>query len=233
VFPSHDRCDSGNVIIKNLKHYSIVTDDKPGDTIVVKNQTAGYSPSIAGESIVNTIKPSRGQDTSGDTLGNILNDTANSKTVPSNILYFLYGARYVNIGVNSPGDKPYLIGGGFSAPTINVSTGGVLAAGNTPIVGLYEEDASTDEKVFTWVMSAGNLTLRSVNDSGSADIALNILNTAGVVGEFEFKKNVKLEGASFSAANIPTYADNASAASGGLAVGRVYKTATGELRIVI
>lgn len=33
--------------------------------------------------------------------------------------------------------------------------------------------------------------------------------------------------------NLPTYADNASAVSGGLAVNDVYKTATGELRIVV
>lgn len=33
--------------------------------------------------------------------------------------------------------------------------------------------------------------------------------------------------------NLPVYADNASAVSGGLAVNDVYKTATGELRIVV
>lgn len=32
---------------------------------------------------------------------------------------------------------------------------------------------------------------------------------------------------------VPTYADNAAAVSGGLAVNRVYKTAAGELRIVV
>lgn len=33
--------------------------------------------------------------------------------------------------------------------------------------------------------------------------------------------------------NLPTYADNASALAGGLVDGDVYKTATGELRIVV
>ena len=32
---------------------------------------------------------------------------------------------------------------------------------------------------------------------------------------------------------LPTYADNATAAAAGLAVGRFYKTVTGELRIVV
>jgi hypothetical protein len=33
--------------------------------------------------------------------------------------------------------------------------------------------------------------------------------------------------------NLPTYADNAAAVAGGLSINDVYKTATGELRIVI
>ncbi|NJL06756.1 MAG: hypothetical protein HC911_18015 [Chloroflexaceae bacterium] len=32
---------------------------------------------------------------------------------------------------------------------------------------------------------------------------------------------------------LPTYADNAAAVSGGLAVGTLYKTATGDVRIVV
>ena len=33
--------------------------------------------------------------------------------------------------------------------------------------------------------------------------------------------------------NLPVYADNAAAVTGGLAINDVYKTATGELRIVV
>lgn len=33
--------------------------------------------------------------------------------------------------------------------------------------------------------------------------------------------------------NFPTYADNAAAVAAGLAVGRLYKTSTGEVRIVV
>lgn len=33
--------------------------------------------------------------------------------------------------------------------------------------------------------------------------------------------------------NLPVYADNAAAVSGGLAVGSIYQTSTGELRIVV
>ncbi len=34
-------------------------------------------------------------------------------------------------------------------------------------------------------------------------------------------------------ASLPTYADNAAAITGGLAVNSIYKTATGEVRIVV
>jgi hypothetical protein len=37
----------------------------------------------------------------------------------------------------------------------------------------------------------------------------------------------------FSIPNLPVYADNAAAIAGGLTVNTVYKTATGELRIVV
>lgn len=33
--------------------------------------------------------------------------------------------------------------------------------------------------------------------------------------------------------NAPTYADNAAAVAGGLSVGQMYKTAAGELRVVV
>jgi hypothetical protein len=40
-------------------------------------------------------------------------------------------------------------------------------------------------------------------------------------------------GNAISIISLPTYADNASAVAGGLALDRIYKTATGELRIVV
>lgn len=45
---------------------------------------------------------------------------------------------------------------------------------------------------------------------------------------FEIIEILNLIGGTF-----PTYADNAAAVAGGLAVGRLYKTSTGEVRIVV
>jgi hypothetical protein len=42
-----------------------------------------------------------------------------------------------------------------------------------------------------------------------------------------------LRATSLTLTNLPEFADNAAAVAGGLAVDTVYKTATGELRIVI
>jgi hypothetical protein len=47
------------------------------------------------------------------------------------------------------------------------------------------------------------------------------------------EKPVRITAATLKLPNLPTYADNAAATSGGLAGGDVYKTATGELRITV
>lgn len=230
-----DTCDSGTVIVRNTKHYSVVSGDKPEDTIVIKNQTAGYSPTIIGESVVNTIKPSQGQDVSGDTLGAILNDQVNSKTVPANIGKFIYGFQYAQIGVDGPApsamNRPYFIGGGYVVPNMSVPTGGLIASGGAPAVVNFETDAGANAKVWAWIASGGSYTLRTIDDAGTADIALTVSRTGGVASEFVFAKAIKFVNSALSATGIPTYADEAAAATAGLAAGSIYKTATGEVRI--
>lgn len=46
-----------------------------------------------------------------------------------------------------------------------------------------------------------------------------------------FEGDVVVEGN--TTMTLPTYADNSSAVTGGLSVGTVYKTATGEVRVVV
>jgi len=48
------------------------------------------------------------------------------------------------------------------------------------------------------------------------------------VAKFAVRKDGIIE-----AKNLPTCADNATAVTGGLAIGTIYQTATGELRIVV
>ena len=47
------------------------------------------------------------------------------------------------------------------------------------------------------------------------------------------EKPVRITAATLKLPNLPTYADNAAATTGGLVAGDVYKTATGELRITV
>jgi hypothetical protein len=54
-------------------------------------------------------------------------------------------------------------------------------------------------------------------------ILSDIITLATTTGQFVTKVGVSL----------PTYADNSAAVSGGLAVNSIYKTATGEVRIVV
>ncbi len=66
-----------------------------------------------------------------------------------------------------------------------------------------------DQRYISEVVRAFSLYLQQIQNPGTA-----VFNTLNLL-------------------NLPTYADNASAVSGGLAANDVYKTSTGELRIVI
>lgn len=66
-----------------------------------------------------------------------------------------------------------------------------------------------DQRYISEVVRAFSLYLQQIQNPGTAVFStLNLLN-------------------------LPIYADNASAVTGGLAINDVYKTATGELKIVI
>ena len=66
-----------------------------------------------------------------------------------------------------------------------------------------------DQRYISEVVRAFSLYLQQIQNPGTA-----VFNTLNLL-------------------NLPIYADNASAVSGGLAVNDVYKPATGELRIVV
>ena len=108
-----------------------------------------------------------------------------------------------------------------------VGDSGIEAKGNAPGVFLYETDAAADAKFWSIGASAGVLYFRTIaDDSTSANIYLNINRTGTTPTSVQFPIKMRYTGAA-------TYADNAAAIAGGLGVGDVYKTATGELRIRI
>lgn len=88
------------------------------------------------------------------------------------------------------------------------------------------------QKGDTNLASAGFITSNTSGGIGGAVFSIGT-GFAQIGGDNNFTGQNTFSNASFSLTNLPTYATNAAAVSGGLAVNRVYKTATGELRIVV
>ena len=100
---------------------------------------------------------------------------------------------------------------------------------------LWESNLGTvtaDGKFWDWVYggtggTGDHLAFRAVTDNyGAAEAVFQVNRTGSDVTSFALYPLLKLPNAS-------SYADNAAAVSGGLVAGDVYKTATGELRIVV
>lgn len=85
-------------------------------------------------------------------------------------------------------------------------------------------------------VTLGTFTGSTISDSRTVKQALQDLETAhelkAPLASPTFTTLVTLP-AAVSAPSLPTYADNAAAVTGGLAVGKIYKTATGEVRVVV
>jgi len=82
-------------------------------------------------------------------------------------------------------------------------------ATNTPVPYLPAPPETYDRSYMAQVVRAFSVFAQQTNNPG--------------VGVFSTLRLIRL----------PTYANNAAAVAGGLAVGDVYKTSTGELRIVV
>ena len=72
-----------------------------------------------------------------------------------------------------------------------------------------------------------NLSNSSMSTPGVGLIAITDIAIGGVLPILQIRSNT------FRFINIPTFANNAAALAGGLITTEIYKTATGELRIVI
>lgn len=83
-----------------------------------------------------------------------------------------------------------------------------LGVGNTPLLRIFDGET---------------LTMRVIIDGSNGNVGINTLSPAA---KLHVNGTVRLQG-------LPTYANNAAALGGGLVVNDVYKTATGELRIVV
>jgi len=93
----------------------------------------------------------------------------------------------------------------------------VVVKGPVPTLQLNDTVAPTDEGVINLNMTDGSLRFTLISDDTLTTTDLVKIEASGVI-------NLPL---------CPTFADNSAATSGGLATNDVYKTSTGELRIVV
>jgi hypothetical protein len=104
-----------------------------------------------------------------------------------------------------------------TTPTATEGRGGAVLLG-----GRFE--TGSDPTPFGYIQA-----VKANAGNGDANGALLLGNT-GAAGQTEVRLDAN--GVSVTLARVPTYADNAAAVAGGLTAGRLYRTATGELRIV-
>tara|TARA_R100001510_G_C7630970_1_gene189828 strand:- start:475 stop:918 length:444 start_codon:yes stop_codon:yes gene_type:complete len=123
---------------------------------------------------------------------------------------------------SSNATKNFLISDLLSLFSASVTLQEVLDAGNTATknVNLTGDITQTGNNVQT-----GNYGLTGIFTLESAG-SMVLFGGFRAASSFEAAFTVKLTG-------LSTYADNAAALAGGLAVNNVYKTASGELRIVV
>ena len=105
-------------------------------------------------------------------------------------------------------------------------------------VGIGDSTPSQKLTVTGNIKPSGDLMLSAGQHLAlSSDAATRILRNASINGMEFFVDNISrmfiADGGTFRLQGIPIYANNAAAITGGLVVDDVYKTASGELRIVV
>jgi len=219
-------CVAGSVAqIIGLSQISSVPDganfEKPGDAIYLDN-----SPEIDVR-VSCAIVRVRAGDTGTDPF--LIGSSGSTVQIP----YTFHEAR--NYNGERIDHTPYSTSY-WSEGLVNTYPGGLtgiieapgrMLAGVAPFYGWWETDQGADQKGWIMGSSAGDLIIRAKKDDGTSGsgLALTIKKSAGVPTE------VRFEPAQVTLQNIPTYANDAAAAAGGLAANRLYKTATGEVRI--
>jgi hypothetical protein len=77
----------------------------------------------------------------------------------------------------------------------------------------------------------GGLRIRNINSAAYTGTATDRIVVANPTGVLKTVPVASLSAADFNFSSLPTYANDSSAASGGLTSGKLYKTAGGEIRI--
>lgn len=130
---------------------------------------------------------------------------------------FLYGNDY-NAG--------YIITSSHSRDIEIYGENGFKIKNNKEFVGVGTQDAEMSLEHDSIINIGENTPLTKIGLGTSIEIGTETIVVNGIT------KSILLDGG-LTIKQLPIYADNAAAIAGGLAEDRVYKTATGELRIVV
>jgi len=217
--------DNSSVHITNALQESIVTDTAASAVIFITSSSAATTPNV----IFSGVKIADLTALSGQKKVLIDNrswDAYTQFTIPATVTFGVYSLVDTgNTVCTQFANGHTAFGNGFQKPT--VSSEGAQVYGALPSLSWYESDAAVDTKGWSIGPSSGSLYFRSFNDAGSAGSNyLQITRSGSSISRIIFLEKVRITG-------ISTFADNTSAISGGLGTGDIYKTATGELRIVI
>lgn len=125
----------------------------------------------------------------------ILDDQIAGITIPSTVINGEY-AQTRDSRKASVGNSLDLFGNPqYALPSVGSNAVGV--SGNTPQLFLYETDAGTNAKLWSWTASGGNLSLRTHTDTGSAGIlAIELVRSASNV------PTIKLNNSAVEAATL-------------------------------
>lgn len=152
-------------------------------------------------------------DTNGDLLGSLTFDNL------TGLLTSLLGMVITAGGLTITAGGATITAGGLTvtAGGATVTAGNVVAAAGNFNATLGDVNvAAGDVNVTLGDITLGAGTCSAPAFSGNTYTAYGLITASGGI-----------------LATLDTYADNAAAVTGGLAVGRLYKTATGEIRIVV
>lgn len=217
---------NGTVYINGTIGNSVVTNEAVDACIFVNSTISTSQPKIIFSNIVNN-KPGR---VTGN--GYTLYDSVSALSVPYTISDGVYSATGTSF--SSIGDNFSVAGFDGTVVKPTVGTSGFQSKGTAPTLSWYETDAIADEKGWFFGPSSGNMYLRTMTDNGSvSDTVFEMARVGNDVTGTYWKKGNIWESSVQEMTALPTYADNASAVAAGLTSGRIYKTSTGELRIVV
>lgn len=134
-------------------------------------------------------------------------------------------------------DALFQVGNGSSAtPYISYNNAMTILRNSHTAIGVSgEEDAAKPTELLdlggTATSGNGGLRIRNINSSAYTGTATDRIVVANATGILKTVTTASLSAADFNFSSLPTYANDSSAATGGLTQGKLYKTASGEVRI--